>query len=142
MKARTFEETKAIINLISLDGLDRHFLLMTKGDGFLLQVAYYEADIFSKKETLQKARKWYISPYMTVSEIVRTAHMAVQTSYRHVVDEHFLYKGVRVFSPHPNVEELVLADEKIRTDARTPPGSEALAQKFEDGRPFDPRWQF
>lgn len=109
-KAKTFDEVKAILDKISF--LDRKFLLMEKGDGFLLQVTYYEDDVVTgEKNVLQKARKWYVSSFSTTTEIVRTAYKAIETSMMHVVDEHFLYKGKRIHNPHFDVEALVeLAD--------------------------------
>lgn len=53
------------------------------------------------------SRKWFISPHMAVSELVRTAYKAVQTAMMHELDEKFKYKGVAIYDPHRNVDLLV-----------------------------------
>jgi hypothetical protein len=68
--------------------------------GWHLQVTYYEADIHTGKEELQKSRKWLISDHDTESDVVHTVFAAVMRSYDHVVQEHFTYYGRRVYSPH------------------------------------------
>lgn len=113
--AKTLEEVIAIVRDIRF--LDRILTIMQKGDGFLLQVSYYEDDVETGENALQKARKWYVSPYSTTTEIVRTAYKAIKTSMEHVVDEHFLYKGKRIYSPHYDVEALVELDQ-ARQDKR------------------------
>lgn len=85
---------------------DRTFRVLEKGDGFLLQMRYYEADVEKPGSfpSLQSTRKYYISPYMTTSEVVETAWLCVQRSQLHVASEHFEYKGRRIYSQHFNVE--------------------------------------
>lgn len=65
MQAKTFEEVQAIVANISFN--DRVFRLLKKGDGFLLQLEYMEADIHTGKRERQRARKWYLSPFSTVT---------------------------------------------------------------------------
>ncbi len=115
---KSLAELRAI--LAEVQFLDRKIVLMEKGDGFLLQVQYLEADVETGEPALQKARKWYVSPYSTTTEVVRTAYKAICTSMQHVVDEHFLYRGKRIYSPHYDVESLVELDQ-ARTDRREPP---------------------
>lgn len=52
-------------------------------------------------------RKWLLSPHMTPSEIVNTALKAVLTAIEHEAREKFTYKGVTIYDPHTDVEELV-----------------------------------
>jgi len=52
-------------------------------------------------------RKWFLSPYMCVSEFVRTAFKAIQAAEEHEMCEHFKYKQVAIFTPHINVDMLV-----------------------------------
>lgn len=92
------KEIEAI--LANIRFLDRKFLLLDKSDGFLLQLSYEEADIDTNELKKQKSRKYYVSPYMTETEIVDTAFFCVMRSQEHVTREHFLYKGYRVQSPH------------------------------------------
>lgn len=99
---KSWDEVWEIIQQISF--MDRVFVLLKKGDGFLFQISYMEQDVERKgAATLQKARKWYISPYSTETEIVETVFKACRTSMDHVVKEHFLYAGHRIYSPHIDV---------------------------------------
>lgn len=52
-------------------------------------------------------RKWYLSPYMTYSEVVQTALAAVLAAVEHEAREHFLYRGRAIFGPHFNVARLI-----------------------------------
>lgn len=62
---------------------------------------------------LQHGRKWMLSPWMTRSEIVQTAFMAVLAFVEHEIRERFRYRGRAVFGPHFDVEQLVtLCDAK------------------------------
>jgi len=103
------------------------FLLLEKGDGFLLQFTYYESDVNGGvpgdpgRPVLQKARKWYLSPYSTDTEIIRTAYKAVRTSLEHRLGEHFRYLGVQVYSPHMSVHHLMNLNEQRHQDKREPP---------------------
>ena len=51
-------------------------------------------------------RKWALSEHMTPSEIVRTAFMAALAYEEHELRESFTYKGVAIFGPHLDVEDL------------------------------------
>lgn len=87
---------------------DRRFLLLEKGDGYLLQLEYDEPDVEHPGEPIrQSTRKYYVSPYSTESEIVETAWLAVLRSEQHVASEHFTYKGRRVYSQHFDVSARV-----------------------------------
>ena len=86
--------------------IDRTFLLMEKGDGFLLQMEYLEPDVDKpgSEPVRQSTRKYYVSPYMTESEFVETCWLMVQRSMLHVASEHFTYKGRRIYSQHFDVQ--------------------------------------
>lgn len=60
---------------------------------------------FMEDGELQKGRKWYLSPYMTTSEIVLTIWKAIFTCEEHEARERFRYKGARIFGPHVDVEK-------------------------------------
>jgi len=94
------EEIEKILKDVSFQ--DRKFLLLDKGDGYLVQMSYMEPDVDNPEEgpVEQKTRKWYVSPYMTESEIVETCWAAVQRSQLHIAGEYFKYRGKRVYSPH------------------------------------------
>lgn len=123
-------EVKAIID--SIEFMDRRFRLLEKGDGYLLQLEYMEADVDDPKgdptPKLQRARKWYLSPYSTETEIVETAFKAVKTSMMHVVKEHFTYKGRRVYSPHFNVNARIRLCDEGAFDGRVPKAEEQAAE--------------
>lgn len=100
---QTIESIREIIANISFRG--EWFQVMSKGDGFLIQLHYWEPDVDTGKREEQKARKWFISQHSTESEIVQTALLACLTSAEHRVREHFKYKGKRLFGPHIDVNK-------------------------------------
>lgn len=51
--------------------------------------------------TEQRGRKFYISPYMTDEEIVRTFALAVKVFEEHEANEWLKLDGERVLNPHP-----------------------------------------
>lgn len=111
VKRKSFEEVRAIVANVSF--MDRTFRVLEKGDGYLLQIQYMEVDIVTGKLEKQSARKWYVSPFSTETEIVETAFKAARVSMDHVLKEHFKYEGVRVYSPHFNVRaRMALAEAK------------------------------
>lgn len=75
--------------------------------GWHVQVCYFEPDIYKPDgdAQLQESRPWFIWEGASESEIVHTVFAAVMRSYDHVVQEHFTYKGKRVYSPHFAVEQ-------------------------------------
>jgi hypothetical protein len=102
--------------------MDRTFLLLDKDDGFLVQMSYMEPDVENPEagSVEQKTRKWYVSPYMTETEIVETCWAMVQRSMMHIAGEHFKYRGKRVYSPHFDIyARLYLCDHNC-FDARDP----------------------
>ena len=62
----------------------------------------------------QFCRKWYLSPYMTKQEVVRTAYKAYQAAVLHETAEKFTYKNKMIYSPHFDVDILanVLEEDK------------------------------
>ncbi len=58
------------------------------------------------EEYAWRSRKWYLSPFMTRSEIVQTAFKAVMTAVEHEVRENFKYKDELIFGPHFDVDRL------------------------------------
>jgi len=101
------------------------FRLMEKGDGFLVQLVYMEVDTdapadVSSVPVEQAARKWYVSPYSTTTEVVRTLHKAVMASLEHRLGEHFTYQGAKVYSPHLPIDALEGVVNYIELDGRVP----------------------
>lgn len=102
--------------------MDRKFLVMEKGDGFLIQMSYMEEDVDNPGSgpTEQKTRKWYASPYMTETELVETCWAMVCRSQMHIAGEHFTYKGRRVYSPHFDIDARIALCDAGSFDAREP----------------------
>lgn len=59
------------------------------------------------KPTAWKSRKWYLSPFMTESEVVQTALAAALMAEEHEAREAFAYKGKRLFNPHISIEAML-----------------------------------
>lgn len=120
----TLDEVQAVIDEITLGAYlytNARWRVLTKGDGFLLQLVYSEPDSTIPGNTSpedQHARKWYISAHATKSEIVRTAYKAVLTSLEHRLGEHFRYQGVAIYSPHYDVDALVELNRHTKLDQR------------------------
>lgn len=53
-----------------------------------------------------RGRKWYLSQYMTDSEIVCTAFKAALTAEEHECRENFTFQDSRIFNPHIDVHIL------------------------------------
>jgi hypothetical protein len=102
--------------------MDRKFLVMEKGDGFLIQMSYMEEDVDNPGSgpMEQKTRKWYTSPYMTETELVETCWAMVCRSQMHIAGEHFTYKGRRVYSPHFDIDARIAMCDEGKFDAREP----------------------
>ena len=83
-----------------------------------LQVQFKAVDIgcddISPKR-LQHCRKWQLSEFMTPTEIVRTAFLAVRQAEIHECEENFKYMEVSIYNPHRDVEDLRMA---VREDKR------------------------
>lgn len=82
-------------------------------DGMWLQVQFLDRQLQP-----QIGRKWRLSKFMTRSEVVQTALMAVIAAEEHETREHFLYKGAAIFGPHHNVEDLVAIARTGKPDVR------------------------
>lgn len=105
MKAITRKQE--IINILSdVTCSPYNFEIIEKENQEFLVANYLESDILTNKESVQKTRKWYISPWATKSEIIQTALKCVLTSMEHRAREAFTYKGKRVYGPHFNVDAL------------------------------------
>lgn len=78
-----------------------------------IQLEHYRPDTFTGEMKWGGGGKSYLSPYMTVSEIVRRALGAAIAYEEHEVREEFKYKGVRIFGPHIDVEALVEVAERL-----------------------------
>lgn len=112
--------------------LDRKFRVLEKGDGFLVQLEYVEADVHTGRPELQRSRKWYVSPWSTETEIVETCFAACQRSMMHVVGEHFTYAGRRVYSPHFTIGGRIELVDAGFFDSREDPSLELARLELHD----------
>jgi hypothetical protein len=69
---------------------------------FYLQIWF--DDLYTGEK--QYCRKWMLYPTMNVSEVVRTAWMAVLAAEEHEARELFRYRGRRIFGPHFDVDAM------------------------------------
>lgn len=87
-----------------------------------LQLRFTEADNTAPEVACEfSGRKWFLSPYMTTSEIVGTCFKAVMTAVEHETREQFKYKGRAIFAPHINVDVLWEMQDGTHEDNRFPP---------------------
>lgn len=107
----TKEELLQILGDIQI--LDRSFdieycAVGPSSHGWLIHVLYSEKDVDdpdpNAEPKLQRSRGWFVPATATTGDVVDTAFAAVMRSYDHVVQEHFLYRGRRVFSPHISLD--------------------------------------
>jgi hypothetical protein len=101
---KTFKEVKKIVEMISYK--DWNLRVLEKGDGFLLQVIFFAKCARTGEMQEQRCRKWYISSHCCDSEIVRTAFKAIEAGELHELHENFKYRGVQIFNPHVNVDDV------------------------------------
>ena len=89
-------------------------------DAILCQWIFYAIDNddteLTKPPVAQHCRKWYVSCYSTVSEVIRTAHLAVQQAELHEINENFTYNNVRLFDPHMDL--VALGNAGLKQDVR------------------------
>jgi hypothetical protein len=91
-------------------------------DAFYLQIQFNAPDSFDKnKVERQFCRKWLLSEFMTPTELVRTAFLAVAQAERHEMEETFKYKGYDIFNSHLDVEALATACNAKRYEHRGDP---------------------
>jgi hypothetical protein len=110
----TFGQVAAVLSRCKFK--DWGFLLLTKGDGFLVQLEFLANDNFTGELRRHKGRKWYVSAHSTKDEIVRTAFLAVKTAREHETREQFKFDGYAIYGPHQDVDDLTFVKaEKPRT---------------------------
>lgn len=105
--ALTVDEINTVISNVKYK--DLVFYLGNDNGRPYLQIHFYAKDRNTGEIALQKSRKWMLSSYMTETELVRTAHMAVEMAELHEVNERFKYKGQIIYNPHTSVQALLKA---------------------------------
>lgn len=118
----TKEHIQACLNDVEFQDRKFHLIEKVPGEVFLIQMSYMEPDVDHPENgpVEQKTRKWYISPYMTESEIVETCWAMVLRSQQHVASEHFKYRGRRVYSQHFDVHGRMYLCDHNCLDVREP----------------------
>lgn len=89
------------------DPMPYTFAVIPEKESLFIQGTYYDADTYTGHQAKQYTRRWFIADDATDSQIVQTVFKACLTSAEHRVREAFAYKGVRVYGPHYDVEDLV-----------------------------------
>jgi hypothetical protein len=102
---------------------DWDFNVQMDGERAYLQIGFWEYDSslpldVQNCKTYQKGRKWFLSPYMTKSEVVQTALKAVLTAEEHEARERFTYKGKCIFGPHFCIDRLAAVCNEDSFDKR------------------------
>lgn len=102
---QTLESLEKIIAEIICGELD--FVVREHGNAPYLQIFLDAPDISTGEMEEQACRKWVLQFTMSNTEVVRTAYKAAEAAMIHELQEQFRYRGVRVYDPHLDVEQLV-----------------------------------
>lgn len=95
-----------------------YFLVEQKDSNHFLVIQVNGVDSKTGTPLIWRSRKWYLSPYMTETEIVQTALLAVKTAEEHEIRERFKYENELVFGPHIPIDSLVSLCENTPEDKR------------------------
>lgn len=115
---KTVDEILAVLK--ECDFPDHKITVRMDGSRAYLQVRGWEADTVTGEPAPEEGhagRKWMLSPFMTKTEIVRTAYLACRAYTLHEFDELFKYRGRPVFNAHMDVDALWFACDHL--DARS-----------------------
>lgn len=113
----SLEALHAIISLVRYKNWN--FIVGARGDEFFLQVKFFAPDIGDPTKLVeQSGRKWWISRYMTKSEVVQTAFLACLKAEEHECREQFHYREQTIFCPHFSVDELADFSQQTTRDKR------------------------
>lgn len=92
---------KSIESIISkVDYLDWKLRLGEMGDGWFVQVQFDAPDSESGLIETQHCRKWYVSKWMTDTEVVDTIYAAFERAVLHEFNETFRYMKQTIYNPH------------------------------------------
>lgn len=103
---KTLTISKVRQTIAAISGSHLSFYVEEIPGGFHLWLAGIEEDTYTGQPALQEGRRWFISHHCTQSDVVRTAFKAVATWAEHEARESFKYQGVRVFSPHLDLDRM------------------------------------
>lgn len=114
---KTIHDFAALLARVEFGNWQFHVLM--DGDRPYLQLRFKACCSVTGHQLHQHGRKWFLSPFMTDSEVIATAFKATMTAMEHETRERFLFKGKKIFGPHIDVDALwEVAD---RTDDRHQP---------------------
>lgn len=88
------------------------------GPGIAIQVRFDSPDSQTGRPERQAGRLWPLPFDWTVSDLVRTAFLAIMTAEEHEIRETFRYRDRAIFGPHFDVEVLAMAIGLHETDVR------------------------
>ena len=94
------------------------FKVMSKGDGFLIQVETIMKDVLTGEASLQKGGKHYVSKHAIDSEVIFKGFKACKDFATHELHKAFRVDGVQVFDPHVDFESLLEALRYMKRDSR------------------------
>lgn len=103
-----------------------------RGGAPYLRWTFTARDAKTGESKPQQGRKWYLSGYMTDSEIVLTAFKAALTCEEHECRESFGFLGRRILNPHIDVWALhsIANIEDVRTTTGLHPGDNGSLPLF------------
>lgn len=104
-KKLTISKMEKIAEKLQFKDLD--FNVEQADNGFFIWISSNEKCAYSKEDTVQLGRKWFVSDSTKRSEVVQTIFKAVMTWQEHEAREFFKYEGQRIYGPHFKVDELV-----------------------------------
>ncbi len=103
----TKEEIKYIVGRVKY--LDWELYVGDMGDGLYVQVRFDAPDSETGEVMRQHCRKWYMSLWMTETEVVDTVYKAVEAAVIHEMKESFTYRGEMIHNPHTSVKARAIA---------------------------------
>ena len=113
----TYAELQSWVSDIKFN--DWQFKIAPDGSSYYLQIVNTcGKDNVTGEPIVWTGRKWRISVWMTKSEVIQTAFMAVKAALEHEAREQFKYKGESVFDPHYDIEALVELRRSERMEKR------------------------
>lgn len=82
-----------------------------------LQARLFRKDTDSEQRNWGQGAKYFLSPHMSTSEILRVALKACLSYAEHEVRESFKFKGKRIFGPHISASSLLVAADDMELRA-------------------------
>lgn len=108
----------AVTSRITMSCFGTQFRLRIEKDneynpGRLFMQVIYNAPCTKTGEVKEwHGRKYYLSSYMLMDEIVKTAYVAFESCVKHEIMEGFKVDGKVLFNPHVHFEELLKISDK------------------------------